>query len=874
MPRGLEATPLSEGEPAASETGSSLPVEEPSTPAAATTEAPARTRPVRTPRVPAPRRTPVNRTGTRVKRVRSVEAPPAGETQTTSEPAPPSAPTTLPATPPTACEPPAEPTSETPVCAQAETFGGAPADVLLTYSRAVSPSLASGCRAVSAAGAHEPFGGLEQGPVADTIRLQLAPGAPMPAGVECPREPAPASGAGATFTIVVSGGPSTEGGVVSDPIDPKYLLRVPFGKTSFWLQPWRAYLDTWPGSRLLNALGINFNTPTQDMEPVAQLLQESGFKLARFEIGFNTISYSEPDSLRSGNDEIIRARLRALHNHGLRPLIVLNANSEDPAPSKVARLETLATAPKGANTVHLSAASAAQVVPGLTGFNNLTWKGGPDVLITSVTSSGVATLSRRLSKPLPAGRHEGTTLLYGPFQSPTRLNGTPNPAFQATLAGWMNYVRVVCREAESITGPGGYDIEIWNELSFGSKFLNASNYGAPIGNGTTAARNKARVTKAVVKALLNETTNWVHAHDPGVGITDGFASETPFPSGLGAPIGLTALSKHPYASARTYPAAYKVGFDVPVNALGVQDLTPKPKPPYKPLFIPSYSMLMPEYMLTANSTETLIRDIAPITTEIYALVHGREVGPKGGAPVQKWITEYNISPPQGTTGLSFADVAHFRAKALTRSLVAMSGKGMSRDYFFGAAPGALSLIDSAFYKALEANPGSYPGAAAGGEILRAFHNLTTALQGPGPGGAPRSLSLLSIVQEGNHAQWAGDGTAAHPSLYDREVLAVLPFQTTPDEFVIPVYVMTSNLLTLYDPGAPATDEQRWDLPNESFRITLGGLPEGGPEPTVSAYDPLLDAATPARLVSRQGSTAVFEIAATDYPRLLKLTFGS
>jgi hypothetical protein len=86
--------------------------------------------------------------------------------------------------------------------------------------------------------------------------------------------------------------------------------------------------------------------------------------------------------------------------------------------------------------------------------------------------------------------------------------------------------------------------------------------------------------------------------------------------------------------------------------------------------------------------------------------------------------------------------------------------------------------------------------------------------------------------------------------------------------------MTSNLLTLYDPGAPATDEQRWDLPNESFRITLGGLPEGGPEPAVSAYDPLLDAATPARLVSRQGSTAVFEIAATDYPRLLKLTFGS
>ncbi|HEX5223865.1 MAG TPA: hypothetical protein VFW29_01930, partial [Solirubrobacteraceae bacterium] len=440
--------------------------------------------------------------------------------------------------------------------------------------------------------------------------------------------------------------------------------------------------------------------------------------------------------------------------------------------------------------------------------------------------------------------------------------------------GWLDYVRVVCREAEAIAGPGGYDLEIWNELSFGSKFLNASNYGAPVGNGTTAARNKARVTKAVMKALLDETTYWVHAHDPGVGISDGFASESPFPSGLGAPIGLTALSKHPYAGGRTYPAAYKVGFDVPVNALGVQDLTPKPKPPYKPLFVPSYSMLLPEYMLTASSTETLIRDIAPITTEIYGLVHGREVGPRGGAPVQKWITEYNLSPPMGITGLSPADVAHFRAKALLRSLVAMSAKGIARDYFFGAAPGALSLIDPGFYKALEADPGSYPGAAAGGEVLQTFRNLTTAMRGPGPAGAPRRLSLTSIVQEGNHAQWAGDGTAAHPSLYDREVLAVFPFQTAPSEFVVPVYVMTSNLLTLYDPAAPPADEQRWDLPDEPFRITLGGLPEGGPPPMVSAYDPLRGAASPARLVSRQGATAVFEVAASDYPRLLRLTFGS
>jgi hypothetical protein len=153
-----------------------------------------------------------------------------------------------------------------------------------------------------------------------------------------------------------------------------------------------------------------------------------------------------------------------------------------------------------------------------------------------------------------------------------------------------------------------------------------------------------------------------------------------------------------------------------------------------------------------------------------------------------------------------------------------------------------------------------------------MRRMLARFQGPGPGGPARQLSLLSIRQEGDHAQFAGDGTAAHPSLYDRDVLAVLPFQSSPTRFVIPVYVMTRDLLTLYEPQAPATDVQRFDLPAERFWITLGNLPETAAPPSVSAYDPLLGESTPARLVSREGGTAVFEIAATDYPRLLSLEY--
>jgi hypothetical protein len=789
---------------------------------------------------------------------------------------------------PASCQPPAEPGPETPVCAQAETFGGQPADVLLTYPSEVEPSAAARCLAVTASGAHEGFGGVERGPSPDMVRVQLAPEAPMPVSVQCPRgavTPATATAAtqpgieAAPADVLVSRGSSSEGGVVSDPIDPSYLLRVPFGKTSFWLQPWRAYLDTWPGSRLLDAVGINFNVSPQDADAAAQLLHESGFKLARVEIPWAAISYTDPTALRAANEAAIDARLQALSAHGLRPLLLLNANSGDPGPSKGVMLTTLAGAAKGSHTVRLSPASAAAVVAGKTGFDNLFWPGSPDVLITSVDANGTATLSRALPEALAAGNHHGTTLLFAPFGPPTLVGGAANPAFTATLNGWLDYVGAVCRQAERYFGAGGFDLEVWNELTFGSQFLNVLEYGAPTTAASAEGKHKAEVGKAIRRALLDATVAYVHnpanGLGAGIGITNGFASEMPFPSGAEAPLGLTALSKHPYVNLRNYPENYRLGENRPVNALGVQDIVPKSPPPFKPLFVPTYSYLAPEYTLTALSTETLIRDIAPITTEIYGLKHGRYVAPPGGTPLQKWITEYNLGPGgPATATLTEADKVHFHAKALLRSLVAMVSKGISREYFFAAAGNGMSLISPTFYSDLEADPGSYPGTAAGGGIMTAFRNLVSAFQGPGPGASVRPLSLRSITQEGRHAQFAGDGTAAHPTLYDDEVLAVFPFQTAPDEYLIPVYVMTSDLLTLYEPGAPSSDIHRFDLPDERFRITLGGLPETSAPPAVSAYDPLRDEATPARLVSRAGSTAEFEIAATDSPRLLRVSYAA
>ncbi len=751
--------------------------------------------------------------------------------------------------------------------------------------------------------------------------------------------------------------PIETGETVNDPIDPRFLTDSPFGTRSFWLQPWRAYLDTWPASRLLEAVGINFNVTPAAAEGTAQLLQDSGFKLARIGINWAALSYEEPTQFLPDHLASISARLTALHKHGLRPLIVLDAYAGAPNPAKHFKLETTVAAPAGAQTVTLSPASAAAVVPGKTGFDNLTFEGSPSILISSI-SGEEAVLSKPLRGPLPAGPHPAATLLYAPFQSPKLANGQPNPAFQATLAGWLGYVAAVCKEAASIVGPEGYDLEVWNELSFGSQFLNAENYysqvpeeqgeaayavgsengleanasteaganaeagaGPETEQGTeaedgpeteneleaepaegavaalsalakanTATPHKRVVSKEIRKALLAETVAFVrnpaNGIPAGVGITDGFASQTPFPSGADAPLGLTALSKHPYVGPKTFPAEYRERHIAPVDALGGRDTSSNKS--FAPLFTPAYQSLLPEYTLTATSTESLIRDVAPITTNIYHYPHGRNVAPAGGVPLQKWVTEYDlgvgkakvvgpdeVTPQTGPSAtLTTADKAHFRAKVVLRSLVSMIAKGVSREYFFAAAPGNLSLINENFFTELEKEPNTYPGDNQGGETMSTLHNLITHFQGPGPtGGNAQQLTLQAITQEGNHAQFTGDGTPQHPSLYDRNVLAVFPFQTSPTSYVIPIYVMTRDLLTLYEPNQPTTDTKRFDLPNETFHITLTGLPNTTNPPTITLYDPITNQNTPTQLTSQNGTTATIQIQATDYPRLLTLNYN-
>lgn len=116
----------------------------------------------------------------------------------------------------------------------------------------------------------------------------------------------------------------------------------------------------------------------------------------------------------------------------------------------------------------------------------------------------------------------------------------------------------------------------------------------------------------------------------------------------------------------------------------------------------------------------------------------------------------------------------------------------------------------------------------------------------------RPLQVVSISDTHDHYQFAGDGTAAHPNLYNRDVFAFLPFQVNPRRFIIPYYVMTRDVMK--------------NLPPEQFTVRIKGFKGEGA--SVTAYDPINDREVPVVVNGKEPDSLNLILTATDYPYLL------
>jgi hypothetical protein len=638
-------------------------------------------------------------------------------------------------------------------------------------------------------------------------------------------------------------------GVVRDPIDPSQQTEVPFGTRSHWLQPWRGYLDTPPAVALRDGLGINFNVEPNEAEATARLLASAGFRRARIEVGWGSFSYSDPT--RPARPGRLRTMLLALRRHGLRPLILLNSNQGVPCPTQFFDVTVVTPARSGDRRIRLDPASAAAVVPGRTGLNAIDEYKAADILFTAVAGDGWVTLSKPLPRDVEAGRLAAATLLYAPFGSPRLADGTPNPAFESALTGWLLYVGATIDTVHDILGSYDFDVEIWNELTFGSDFLDRDTYYDPAVDEGTGD---------VTDELLRRTVAWIRSPARGlqsVGIGNGFASQRPWDAGSTSPPGLTAIDKHPYQGPRAFPTDAMYSSILPLDALGRPDGDREEGGVWRDRFVPTYDSFFPEYSLTAIQTESLVRDLSPITSQVQGTDHGRVTHPPGAAPPVVWITEWNMDPGETGAGQPAGRLTRaerrLQAEAVLRFFVAYINKGAAAVYFYAAKGDRLGLIEPAFFEALERHPGRYPGESVGGESIDVLRRLTREVAGRGDV-ATRRLSVTSIGDYAGRKQFDGDGTPEHPALYDRDVLAFLPFQVTRSRFVVAAYVMTRDI--------------RKALPAERYRLTVQGL--GSCAVRASAADPLDGSRVPVHITGCGESGLVVELALTSSPRLLRL----
>jgi hypothetical protein len=617
--------------------------------------------------------------------------------------------------------------------------------------------------------------------------------------------------------------------------DPAYLTKLAFGAHSHWTQPWRAYLETAPATRFLSALGVNLNLDQENPDVVLAMLAKNGVRCGRIEIGWGNVSWD--DETKLGNAERLRGLLAACGKWGVRPLILLNAHQGAPCPVRFFDRAVTADAAAGATEVALDDVQGLAL--GRSGLSNLTDYWAAEGLITKIDGKTVT-----LSKPLPKAIKAGTrvpmaTLKYRPFSQP----GSDD--YKETVAAWQRYTATVAAFVTEALGTAGvadrgFDMEIWNELTFGSWFLYVNAYYKPElvkYDGNSIWGNLVRETAAYVDA---------HAADfAGVRMSDGFANTIPWPASSAEPARISAISKHPYHGRANYPADEYQG--TRLNALGVEDK-----------YVPTYSAAFPEYFATALQTETLIRELAPIPNDVYGTRHDRDA--RAGNPCTVWITEVGYAPNEDGVKERKEALA-LKAKTTARYLAFMTNKGVDRLTFYAAAGGDLwlGLVQDNFLEYAKRNS-TYPAddAPYTSPALRVMGRMAAKMrEGLDPAlTRTRALTLDALSDTHDHYQFAGDGTAEHPPLYDREVFAFLPFQANARRFVIAYYVMTRDVRK---PFAP-----------ERFTVTVSGLKGKGAR--FAAYDPINGAAVPVK-ASVRGGKVELTLRAADYPYLLIVNEG-
>jgi hypothetical protein len=549
-------------------------------------------------------------------------------------------------------------------------------------------------------------------------------------------------------------------------------LDCPWPKMSHYKQPWRGYLETRSGYDFLQGLGVNLHIPSENEELAIRLLAETGFKTFRIEIGWGEMDW---DETHLNNEDRMRRRLELCSRYGIRPTLLINAHQGVPCPLKFFERRLLADAPKGAKTLRLD--NVKDLVLGRSGVNGLSDYWAAEGLVTAINAeTGEVTLSKPLPKDLKAGRLPMATLKYAP------LHPVDTAEFEETAAGWVKHALLMCRLAEA-AGLKEYDLEIWNELTFGTHFLSINDYYDKAAPKITAKQPDFLNTGGRCWELARRTTEAVKKAHPRVRVIWGFSNTTFYHCAINKlPPGMDGQSHHPYG---TGTRVFK----------GVQER--RDQPPLEG-FVPTYEIRMMEgWAPTFIQTECLIRLLRP-----EARLTAR---PPGTDRFYHYMTEHGVLPPEcGVT--DEAGAWQLKALCATRSFCLWLNKGVDALHYFVAYDNKATG-----FGVLPTNLKQLPANAHFEDVatppMRAIRNLARALDGSVPLAKtdPLTVEVTSLGPESK----VFEGDATHPPLWHREVLAVLPFQVNPQKHAVAVYVMTRDAVKPFPP--------------ETFRLKFTGV---------------------------------------------------
>jgi len=598
-------------------------------------------------------------------------------------------------------------------------------------------------------------------------------------------------------------------------VDPAQL-DVPWPKHSFYKQPWRAFLETKAAVDFLAGVGVAYHSPGND-ELALRLLAETGFRAIRIEIGWGSVSWDEKSF---NNEKKLRRLMELVRQHGMRPTLLLNAHQGVPCPVQFTSRKLAADAPKGARSVRLTDTSG--LVPGRSGISGLTDYWAAEALFTAIDpATGECQLSKPLPKDLPATRPVPVaTLKYLP------LHPADTKEFDETAAGWVRYALMAC-ELATAAGINDFDVEIWNELTFGTKFLNIKNYYEKdvIGRKVPDFLNPG----GSCWELARRTVDAVKAKYPQVRCIWGFSNTTFYHCAIEKlPPRTDGQSYHPYGTGtRSLP----------------EKETHKDRPDYNvERYTPTIDIRMPEgWAHTFIQTECLMRLLNP---------EARKRAPKDTPRFYHYITEHGVVPAE--CGVRDPE-GEWRIKTMCalRAFCLWLNKGIDVMHYFQAWDAKSSGMGL-----LPPDIKQLPADAAFDQVatppMKAIRNLTRAFAGSV---RPERLARLDVdVEPVGRTGIIFEGDARSGPLTHRDVFAFLPFQLDDRRLAIAVYVMT------------------WDatkaMPPERYLLRIRGLPQSPQK--VSLYDPVADRMADVKVLRNDGTVLEAEVEAVDYPRLLRV----